>query len=145
MFILKRRAGVVCVTALALLFGLTGSASAQTRIVLGEPTGRIVSARNDQPLYDVYSVEGWGLLMYSSELVLQIDGIDPVAQTMSFTAFNHMGVRDRTDFWMRKYRGNLSFPGTAASGWLNFTMHYIGDRPYPMTSPISIEVRFVPR
>ena len=145
MFTRKKRVGVVCLVALALLFVLTSSVSAQSRIVLGEPTGRIVSARNDQPLYDVYVVEGRGLMLFSSNLVLQVDGINPVTQSMSFTGYNHVGVRDRPDFWMRKYRGNLTFPGPATTGWLNLTMHYIGDRPYPMTSPNSIEIRFVPR
>lgn len=135
---------VIWIIAMGFAIGLHQFAIANERIQWGEPTGRIVSARNDQPLYSVYAPAGRGLMLLDGTYVLQIDGIDVNAQTMSFTAYAHMSVPEYPSFWVRKFTGNMSFPTGGANGWLVFTMHYIGDRPYPLPSPQPIEIRFVP-
>jgi len=123
---------------------LSCASIAQARVIeLGQPTDRLVSDRNGQILYTAYAPEG-GLMFVSPNFVLQVDGIDTAGQRMTFTCYNHMGTPHNTAFWVKQYSGDIAFPGTASTGWLRFTTRYIGGRPYPITNPGSMQVRFVP-
>ena len=110
---------------------------------LGPRTGRIVSARNGQSLYDVHVLNGSTLLLVSHTYAIRVDSVDMETGRMTFTAYHHNGVVTRPSFWTRQYYGDMVFP-TATDGWMRFTHEYFSGTPRQIRVPTMIEIQFVP-